>query len=54
LTGVTTISSELNPKRLELLSDLVPEVKVIALLVRGRTGVTQNMQEAARAKGFNF
>jgi len=43
LTGVTTISTELNPKRLELLSDLVPEAKVIALLVSGRTGVIQNM-----------
>jgi putative tryptophan/tyrosine transport system substrate-binding protein len=54
LTGVTTISSELNPKRLELLSDLVPEAKVIALLVSGRTGVIQNMQEAARAKGLQL
>jgi putative ABC transport system substrate-binding protein len=54
LTGVTTISSKLNPKRLELLSDLVPEAKVIALLVSGRTGVIQNMQEAARAKGLQL
>jgi putative tryptophan/tyrosine transport system substrate-binding protein len=33
LTGVTLFGEELNPKRLELLSELVPEAKVIALLV---------------------
>jgi putative ABC transport system substrate-binding protein len=54
LTGVTTISSELNPKRLELLSDLVPEAKVIALLAGGQTSVIPNMQEAARAKGLQL
>ena len=33
LTGVTTLNIELHPKRLELLSELVPQAKVIALLV---------------------
>ena len=50
LTGVTTISSELNPKRLELLSDLVPEAKVIALLAGGQSSVIRDIQDAARAK----
>src|ERR1051325_23717 len=33
LTGVTVISTELMPKRLELLSELVPKARVFALLV---------------------
>jgi putative ABC transport system substrate-binding protein len=33
LTGVTFIMTELNPKRLELLSELVPQARLIALLV---------------------
>jgi hypothetical protein len=28
--GVTILTAELNPKRLDLLSELVPEAKVIA------------------------
>src|SRR6202521_5338612 len=33
LTGVSFLAVELNPKRLELLSELVPQARVIALLV---------------------
>src|SRR5205807_10146555 len=33
LTGVAILTAELNPKRLELLSELVPEARAIALLV---------------------
>ena len=33
LTGFSNIADELNPKRLELLCELVPQAKVIALLV---------------------
>ncbi len=33
LTGVTLMTTELMPKRLELLSELVPQASVIALLV---------------------
>ena len=33
LTGVSFLTRELMPKRLELLSDLVPQARVIALLV---------------------
>jgi putative ABC transport system substrate-binding protein len=54
LTGVTFISIELMPKRLELLSELVPQARVIALLVNPNSPIAQriigNMQEVARAK----
>jgi putative ABC transport system substrate-binding protein len=33
LTGVSFLNVELHPKRLELLSELVPQARVIALLV---------------------
>jgi putative ABC transport system substrate-binding protein len=55
LTGVSVLSVELIPKRLELLSELVPQAGVIALLVNpnnpnaGR--VMRDVQDAARTKG---
>jgi len=58
LTGVSFLTRELMPKRLELLSDLVPQARVIALLVdpnnpnAGR-GI-QDLQEAARTKGLQL
>jgi putative tryptophan/tyrosine transport system substrate-binding protein len=60
LTGVTLFGEELNPKRLELLSELVPQAKVIALLVNPNNPVaaasarSARMQEAARAKGVQL
>jgi len=58
LTGVSTMAPELSPKRLELLSELVPQVGVIALLVNPNNSNTQHiigeMQEAARAKGVQL
>ena len=55
LTGVSFLAAELNPKRFELLSELVPQAKVIALLVNPSIPLTEHMmrdvQEAARAKG---
>lgn len=57
LTGVTIFGDELNPKRLEILSELIPEAKVIALLVnpnnpsRAVSIKSTDMQEAARSKG---
>src|SRR6516162_6085348 len=58
LTGVSTMAPELNPKRLELLSELVPQVGVIALPVNpynSNTGrIIGDMQEAARAKGVQL
>jgi putative tryptophan/tyrosine transport system substrate-binding protein len=54
LTGVSIITGEMMPKRLELLSELVPLAKVIALLVNPNSPtvgrVIRDMQEAARVK----
>jgi ABC-type uncharacterized transport system substrate-binding protein len=58
VTGVTFFAIELMPKRLELLSDLVPQARVIALLVNpsspnaGR--IIGDVQAAARAKGLEL
>jgi putative ABC transport system substrate-binding protein len=58
LTGVSTMAPELSPKRLELLSELVPQVGVIALLVNPNNSNTEriigDMQEAAGAKGVQL
>jgi putative ABC transport system substrate-binding protein len=58
LTGFTTIAVELTPKRFEMLSELVPQTKVIALLVNPNNPVTKpeirDVQEAARAKGVQL
>jgi putative ABC transport system substrate-binding protein len=58
LTGVSNIADELTPKRLELLSDLVPQARVIALLVNPKYGtaerVIRDVQKAALAKGVQL
>ena len=58
LTGFTTMSLELNPKRLELLSELVPQAKVIALLVNPNRAqvwrVIDSTQQAGNAKGLQL
>jgi len=58
LTGFTTMSLELNPKRLELLSELVPQAKVTALLANPNNpqteAVIRDVQDAARAKGVQL
>src|SRR6516225_1372234 len=58
LTGFTMMSLELNPKRLELLSELVPHAMVIALLVNPNNpqteGVVRDVQDASRAKGVQL
>jgi putative ABC transport system substrate-binding protein len=55
LTGVSLLVDELTPKRVELLFELVPQARVIALLVNpNNTNAERNIrggQEAARAKG---
>jgi putative ABC transport system substrate-binding protein len=55
LTGVSFLTAELNAKRFELLSELVPLARVIVLLVNPTNpqteGVIKDLQEAARAKG---
>jgi putative tryptophan/tyrosine transport system substrate-binding protein len=58
LTGVSAMNAELMPKRLELLSELVPQAKVIALLVNPNNAIAERIirevQEAARAKGLQL
>jgi putative ABC transport system substrate-binding protein len=58
LTGVSVMSVELMPKRLELLSELAPQAQLIALLVNPKNPraerVTTDVQEAAHAKGRNI
>jgi putative tryptophan/tyrosine transport system substrate-binding protein len=58
LTGVSLMNIELNPKRLELLSELVPQARLIALLVNpnfpSAERVIGDVQEAARAKGLHL
>src|SRR5437763_8670254 len=61
LTGVGILGGELTPKRLELLSELVPQAKVIALLVNPNNAGTERIkriirdtEEAARAKGVQL
>ena len=57
VTGVSWLGGELTSKRLELVSELVPHAKAIALLVNPnnpQTRMVQEMQEAARAKGVQL
>jgi putative ABC transport system substrate-binding protein len=59
LTGVSIMLTELMPKRLDLLSQLVPQAGVIALLVNPNNAIVaelmiRNVQEAARAKGLQL
>jgi putative ABC transport system substrate-binding protein len=55
LTGVSFMMAELTPKRLELLSEVVPQARVFALLVNPNNpnaeSIIREMREAARAKG---
>jgi putative tryptophan/tyrosine transport system substrate-binding protein len=54
LTGVSFLTNELTPKRLELILDLAPHAKVISLLLNPRNAgaerVTREMQDAVRTK----
>jgi putative ABC transport system substrate-binding protein len=58
LTGVSLMASELIPKRLELLSQLVPQGVVIALLVNPKNPsaerIVRDVEEAAHAKGVQL
>jgi putative ABC transport system substrate-binding protein len=55
LTGFSILAVELAPKRLELLSELVPQARLVTLLVNPNSPNAErtigDMQEAARAKG---
>jgi putative tryptophan/tyrosine transport system substrate-binding protein len=58
LTGVSTMAPELISKRLELISELVPQAGVIALLVNPNNSNTEriigDMQEVAHTKGVQL
>jgi putative ABC transport system substrate-binding protein len=58
LTGFSIVAGKLNPKRLDLLSELVPQAGVIALLVNPNNPnaerIIRDVQEAARDKRLEF
>jgi ABC-type uncharacterized transport system substrate-binding protein len=55
LTGFSVMATALMPKRLELLSELVPRAGVIALLANpGSESMIRELQDAARAKGVQL
>lgn len=58
LTGVTIVTGELNPKRFQLLSELVPQARVIALLVNpgqpAAARIIRDVQEPARVKNITL
>jgi putative tryptophan/tyrosine transport system substrate-binding protein len=59
ITGVSDLSAEVGPKRLELLHELVPTTTIVALLVNPTNPVnvqtqSRDMQAAARALGLRL
>jgi putative ABC transport system substrate-binding protein len=58
LTGFSVITVELMPKRLELLSELVPQARLITLLVNPNSARAErqigDVREAARSKGVQL
>jgi putative ABC transport system substrate-binding protein len=58
LTGISNFTGELMPKRFELLSELVPQARVIAWLANPNASTYEHkikeMQDAARAKGVEL
>jgi putative ABC transport system substrate-binding protein len=58
VTGVSIFVAELHPKRFELLSELVPQAKAIALLENPTIPATErqmrDVQEAAQARGVQL
>jgi putative tryptophan/tyrosine transport system substrate-binding protein len=56
LTGVSSL--DLSPKRIEMISELVPQAKVIALLLNPNNPIAESVirsaQEAARTKGVQL
>src|ERR1700710_495583 len=57
-TGLSILFTQITPKRLELLCDVVPQAKTIALLVNPNSPTAepsiQGAQEAARTKGVQL
>jgi putative ABC transport system substrate-binding protein len=58
ITGMSLFTSKLNPKRLELLSELIPRAKAVALLVNPTSSTAErviaDVQEAGRSKGVKI
>src|SRR5215472_16742389 len=59
LTGVTSLTAEVGPKRVELLHEVVPTATTIALLVNPAAGpiretISTDLQAAARKLGLQF
>src|ERR1700704_1362255 len=58
LTGVSLMGVEVTPKRLQLLSELVPQARVVALLVNPNNAnaerIMRDVLEAARARGVKL
>jgi putative tryptophan/tyrosine transport system substrate-binding protein len=58
LTGIVLMTAEMTPKRIELLAELVPQTRVIALLVNTNNPipapVMREIQDAVRAKGLQL
>ena len=58
LTGITIINDELIPKRFELISELVPQARVIALLVNpdnpGSKCIIRDAREAVRTRRLDL
>ena len=58
ITGFSNMSSALTPKRLELLSELIPQAKVVALLMNpnapDNAPMVRDAQEGARMKGLQL
>jgi putative ABC transport system substrate-binding protein len=57
ITGISPMQTELMAKRLDLLSDLVPQAKVMGLLVATESQterVIEDVQEAAQVKGVQL
>jgi len=51
LTGVGLVSTELMPKRLEPVSELVPQAAVIALLVNAKNPIAERMMRDVQEAG---
>jgi|SRR5271166_4541051 len=58
LTGISNLSLELGPKRLEIMHELIPAAKVFALLINpdhpNAASQSRNMQTAARTLGVQL
>ena len=54
LTGVSILNSELGPKRLELLRELIPAAKIVALLVNPDNPNAETLAQSLRAAATGF